>query len=168
MAAQAPFSHCPSCGRRYPEPPAWPRVCACGAVTHRNPAPVVVLLVPVERCGLLLVRRAQPPVGLALPSGFIESGEQWRDAAARELAEETGVLVDPLTVRLFDVHSGRDDTLLVFASVPAVPDGALERFEPSEEVSALAVAHEGSDDLVFPLDAQAVAAWFRGRRGLRE
>jgi ADP-ribose pyrophosphatase YjhB (NUDIX family) len=161
-----PFSHCPACGRRFPDPAARPLTCACGAVTHRNPTPVVVLLVPVAHGGLLLVRRAQPPLGLALPSGFIESGEHWRAAAARELAEETGVRVEPATLRPFDVHSGRDDTLLVFAAAPAVPRSALGNFTPSDEVSELLVRCTDFDDLVFPLDTEAAVAWARGRRAL--
>jgi ADP-ribose pyrophosphatase YjhB (NUDIX family) len=161
MTTPAQFSHCSSCGRRFaPGASGWPRTCACGAVTYRNPAPVAVLLVPVADDGLLLVRRAQPPVGLALPSGFIEVGETWRAAAARELLEETGVVVDPSAVAPFDVHSGRDDTLLVFATVPPVPRTALSRFTPSEEVTALEVTPAPRADLTFPLDVQAVARWF--------
>jgi ADP-ribose pyrophosphatase YjhB (NUDIX family) len=160
MTAPARFSHCSSCGRGFPPETGWPRVCACGAVAYRNPAPVAVLLVPVEDEGLLLVRRAQPPVGLALPSGFIEIGETWRDAAARELREETGVGIEPSTVTPYDVQSGRDDTLLVFAGVPAVPRDALSRFKPGDEVTAIEVARGPRRDLVFPLDAQAVARWF--------
>ena len=160
------FSHCPACGRRYADPDARPLVCPCGRETHRNPAPVVVLLVPVGDRGLLLVRRAQPPVGLALPSGFIESGEDWRAAAVRELAEETGVRAEPAGVRPFDVHSGRDDTLLVFAAVPAVAPSALRDFAPSDEVTELIVRRDRFDDLVFPLDTRAAAAWSRGRRAL--
>lgn len=45
---------------------------------------------------LLLVRRANPPAqGLwSIPGGRVEPGEDDRTAVARELAEETGLVVD--------------------------------------------------------------------------
>jgi 8-oxo-dGTP pyrophosphatase MutT (NUDIX family) len=41
-----------------------------------------------------VVRRAIPPARdtLALPGGFIDYGESWQNAAARELREETGIV----------------------------------------------------------------------------
>src|SRR5215218_700253 len=104
-----PFSHCSYCGHRFAEDAAWPRTCrSCARVSYRNPLPVAVLAVPVEDVGVLMVRRTNPPAGLALPSGYIEHGERWQDAAARELAEETGVRVDPARIRELRVRSGED------------------------------------------------------------
>jgi ADP-ribose pyrophosphatase YjhB (NUDIX family) len=120
--------------------------------------PVVVLAVPVENLGVLMVRRVEHPAGLALPSGYIELGERWQDAAARELMEETGVSIEPDEIRELWVRSGTDGTLLVFATAPAVTRGQLEAFRPSEEVSELAIVSDQRADLAFPLDAELVAA----------
>jgi len=46
----------------------------------------------VERSGdVLLIERANPPYGYALPGGFVDYGESLEQAAARELEEETGL-----------------------------------------------------------------------------
>jgi ADP-ribose pyrophosphatase YjhB (NUDIX family) len=154
-------SHCPFCGHRFPDHVGWPRTCAaCGNSSYRNPLPVAVLVLPVEQDGVLLVRRAIPPVGLALPSGFVEYGERWQDAAARELAEETGVQVDPAAMREIRVRSGSDGTLLIFAAAPAVSRDALRAFAPSAEVSELVVIDGPRHDVVFPLDAELLAERF--------
>ena len=166
VTAPATFSHCSYCGAPFSGDAGWPRRCAaCGNVTYRNPLPVAVTLVPVEGAGVLLVRRSIPPAGLALPGGFVEYGEDWRDAAARELREETGLRVEPSEVRELRVLSAPDGTLLVFGAAPAVSPEALDSFERSDEVAELVVAGEARDDIVFPLHAQVVREWFAGRRG---
>ena len=121
---------CGYCGARFEVGQPWPRVCgACGNVTYRNPLPVAVMIAPVDlggRVGVLAVRRAIAPRSgwLALPGGFIEVGESWQEAAARELREETGVAVHPATVRVFDVRSA-PDVLIVFGPVDPLPHAAL-------------------------------------------
>lgn len=155
----APNSHCSFCGQPFAGGAGWPRRCAtCGNVSYRNPLPVAVLAVPVEDLGVLMVRRVDPPAGLALPSGYIEHGERWQDGAARELAEETGIRVSPATIREMWVRSGLDGTLLVFATAPAITREQLGAFVPSAEVSELVVVSRPRDDVVFPLDAEVVAA----------
>jgi len=134
-------------------------------VSYRNPLPVAVLVLPVEKRGLLMVRRATPPIGLAFPSGFIEYGERWQDAAARELAEEAGVRVDPDLIRELCVRTGCDGMLLVFATAPAVSRAALQAFAPSSEVSELVVVDAPREDVVFPPEAELLTEWFMSRPG---
>jgi ADP-ribose pyrophosphatase YjhB (NUDIX family) len=58
---------------------------------------------------VVLVWRANPPVGWALPGGFVDYGETVERAAVREAAEETGLAVE--LVALLGVYSDpkRDD-----------------------------------------------------------
>jgi ADP-ribose pyrophosphatase YjhB (NUDIX family) len=154
----APFSHCSYCGYRFGRRAGWPRTCAgCGNVSYRNPLPVAVVAVPVEDLGVLMVRRVDDPAGLALPSGYIEFDERWQEAAARELAEETGIFVEAAAIRELKVRSGADGTLLIFATAPAITRAELAAFVPSAEVSELVVVSGPRDDVVFPLDAEVVA-----------
>ncbi|MFC7640695.1 NUDIX domain-containing protein [Streptosporangium lutulentum] len=125
-------SHCSFCGTAFAPGLPWPRTCsACGNTGYLNPLPVAVMVLPVGD-GLLVVRRDVEPHrgGLALPGGFIDLGESWQQAAVRELREETGVVVDADEVRLFDVHSAPDGTVLIFALGPPTDPAALPRSRP--------------------------------------
>ncbi|SMO52548.1 8-oxo-dGTP diphosphatase [Balnearium lithotrophicum] len=53
--------------------------------------------------GIVLIERKYPPVGLALPGGFVEVGESVERALLREMKEETGL--DVVALRQFRVYS---------------------------------------------------------------
>ncbi len=61
------------------------------------PIPCVGAVVHDARGRLLLVRRANPPAAgsWSLPGGRVERGETDADAVVREVAEETGLSVEP-------------------------------------------------------------------------
>jgi len=52
---------------------------------------------------VLLIHRRNPPLGWALPGGFVEYGETVEDAVRREMKEETGLELEDL--RQFRVYS---------------------------------------------------------------
>lgn len=60
------------------------------------------------RGGIILVERKNPPLGWALPGGFVDYGESVEEAVKREVKEETGL--EFIDIRQFKVYSqpGRD------------------------------------------------------------
>jgi 8-oxo-dGTP diphosphatase len=51
----------------------------------------------IENARVLLVKRAHPPLAAqwSIPGGVLEVGEMVREAAIREVREETGLIVEP-------------------------------------------------------------------------
>ncbi|MET9963815.1 NUDIX domain-containing protein [Streptomyces sp. NPDC006326] len=167
MPAQLKDSHCSTCGAPYGTTD-WPRLCpSCGATVYRNPLPVAVALLPVEDergTGLVVITRTIEPAlgGIALPGGFMDFGEDWRDAVVRELWEETGIRAPASEVALADAMSSPGGHLLLFGLLPLRPAAALPASAATDETTGWHVLR-GPEPLAFPLHTKAAAAWFAGR-----
>jgi len=61
---------------------------------YRNPIPTVDIIIELQTGYIVLIKRKNPPLGWAIPGGFVDYGESLEDAAVREAEEETSLRVE--------------------------------------------------------------------------
>lgn len=157
-------SHCSYCGHRFAHGQPWPRRCSgCNQLSFLNPIPVVVTLIPVDR-GLMVIRRGvEPHRGeLALPGGYLDWGETWQQACAREVREETGLVLPADTFRELRVHSALPGLTLIFAEARPVPLESLPAFAPTDETTERSIIR-APIPLAFDLHTQVAREWFQSQ-----
>lgn len=101
--------------------------CGKPVLHYRNPVPTVDVVIFDPGRGVVLIERANPPHGWALPGGFVDYGESLEAAAVREAREETGLEVT--LTGLLGVYSDpsrdpRQHTLSVVYTAQ-IPDGSV-------------------------------------------
>jgi ADP-ribose pyrophosphatase YjhB (NUDIX family) len=74
-----------------------------GERERRAPLPTVDVIIELQGKGVVLIKRKNPPLGWALPGGFVDYGETLEQAAVREALEETSLQVE--LTRQFHAYS---------------------------------------------------------------
>ncbi len=95
--------------------------------------------------GIVLIERKYPPVGLAIPGGFVEVGESVEEAVIREMKEETDLEV--IALRQFKVFS-KPDRDPRFHTVSVVFE-CVARGEPRGKDDAKVARVFGYDQIPF-------------------
>ncbi|MCG2678078.1 NUDIX hydrolase [bacterium] len=60
----------------------------------KTPRITADIIIELEDRGIVLIKRKNPPVGWALPGGFLDYGESLEDCAIREAKEETSLDIE--------------------------------------------------------------------------
>ncbi len=117
--------------------------------------------------GIVLIKRRNPPLGYALPGGFVDYGESLEEAVRRESKEETGL--DLTDLAQFHTYSdpGRDPRFHTISTVFTARASGRPR-AGDDAAEALVVTPEDARRLVFAFDhGRIVADWLAGAQKRR-
>lgn len=129
----------------------------------RNPYLTVDLIIEMP-AGVVLIERKNPPLGWALPGGFVDYGETIEAAAIREAREETGL--DVLLLEQFHSYSAPDRDPRHHTVTTVFIAAAEGKPEAADDAAALGIfdCRRLPDPLVFD-HAQILRDYCRYRQG---
>jgi len=163
MARQYPMNYCPVCAtpleRREKHGKARPVCPNCNFAHFCDPKVAAITL--IERDGrVLLTRRAMNPAQgkWTLPGGFVDCGEDPRNAAARECREETGLEVE--ITGLMDLYYGKahiDGADIVILYTGRVVGGTPAANDDADMVAFFGPAE--LPELAFASTEEILAQW---------
>lgn len=158
------WKFCPRCAAPIRREPGRAECDACGFVAYANSAPTASAVLVDGAGRVLLARRAvEPDLGRwDLPGGFLEEGEEPLAGLRRELREETGLDVEPLSflgawVDTYGEGEGAVATLNLYWLARAAG-------EPNAADDVAELCWFGADELpelAFRANAAVLEAWQR-------
>lgn len=143
------------------------RVCPeCGYIHFTDPKVAAVVFIEKDHRVLLVRRAINPERGKwALPAGYIDDGEDPREAAIREVREETGLAIE--ITRLIDVQTGPDShgASIVIIYAARVLDGIARPLDDADAVLWYAVG-DPLPELAFESTRQMLDTWITNQPGI--
>lgn len=157
--------HCPRCGATMQQREVDGRiraVCmACDHICYQNPVPAVGVVVALDERIVLVRRKFEPQAhSWCLPAGYMELDETAEEAAVRECAEETGLLVQvDMLLGVYSFGSGTMSGLVIMYTATAI-GGQLQAGDDAAEVGVFAVDQLPAP-MAFRTHLQAIEDWRR-------
>jgi 8-oxo-dGTP diphosphatase len=161
------FRFCPYCAQelkeRAEEPGGRvrPTCPACGFVDYQNPKPCAGALVVQDGRVMLVLRVREPFKGYwDIPGGFLEGDEHPWEGAAREVAEETGLIIKPVELLGMypDVYGEDGDYTLNIFYIAEIIRGEPYPADDAEEIGWFA-RDELPEKIAFHNCRQALQDW---------
>lgn len=128
-----------------------------------NPIPVVVAVVPYRGHLLGIRRNNAPGLGeIALPGGYLNTGETVREALCREVKEETGVELNPEKWEIIEVYDlVQANRILIFGKYLDEPISVNFSYKDAEgEVQEVVMINEFTQ-LAFASHIEIVKEYFK-------
>jgi ADP-ribose pyrophosphatase YjhB (NUDIX family) len=154
------FRHCPRCGLPRPGENAGqiPLRCGgCGLVYYFNPTVAAAAFVFDAAGRALFIRRAKDPAKgkLAIPGGFVDTGETHEQALRREVREEVGLELTGLAFltsypNRYEFREVTYPVLDLVFTADAVNPGSARPLDAVAGVEWLCPADVDPDELAFP------------------
>ena len=154
------YKFCPRCGSSLItiqlENVVRPKCSGCKKIIYYDPKLAAATVVEKDGLFLLIKRAIQPQLGLwGFPGGYVDRGEVVEDAAAREVLEETGLIVE--ITRSLGVFSEQGNPVILAAFAGTEVGGELKI---GDEVSDIGFFSPNKfPPLAFPRDMQVLASW---------
>jgi len=137
----------------------------CEFVNWNNPMPVTATLVPFDGGLVLVERKIEPYIGYwCLPGGFIESCEQPDASAAREVFEETGLVIHEPKL-LAAEGPGRNINVIILFYEAKYATGTMLAGDDASDVRTYK-ATELPKNIAFDLHRKMIRQWFEVHEGV--
>jgi ADP-ribose pyrophosphatase YjhB (NUDIX family) len=132
------------------------QVCAaCGFIHYENPKLLAACILFSEHKVLWVKRAKAPNAGLwAMPGGYVELGETVEEAASRELAEETGVVISPGELSVYGVVSIPAINQIFISLIAPLPSMHFTTTEETLDVKLAGISDISPAEYAYPPGAE--------------
>jgi ADP-ribose pyrophosphatase YjhB (NUDIX family) len=167
------YRFCPLCGRKVEDhdrknPGSVLFSCPdCGFVRYGDPKLVVCSVLMIDH-RILLVKRASPPQKgtWVLPGGYVDRGEELKQAAIREMHEECGLRVK--IMNLVGLYSYIDNPVVLIVYQAGYLSGELHLNHESLEANWFPLSEIPFNEIAFQSTKDALGDFIRKINGGKE
>ncbi len=126
----------------------------CNTFSYLDPKVAIVVLIENSKNLLLVKRDIEPYINhWSFPSGYVDRGENTKDAAIREIKEET--CLDIKITQLQGVYSGKGSVVIIVYKAIALDTNKGKAGEEVKEIKWFPV--NSLPSLPFPYDDEIIA-----------